>query len=260
MKSARRPPPGKTRRDEATSKPATTESTDDPALRAYYAARAPVYDRVYEKAERQADLRHLEHWAPTLLEGRTTLEIACGTGYWTQFIAPVVKKLVATDVSLETLRLARARDGVGSVEFRLADAYQLSEALGTFDAAFCALWVSHVPKQRLRAFLEGLHRRLLPGSPVLLIDNASTQCRELPITATDAHGNTYQTRVTDDQTEYRVLKNFPARDALIAATSGLGIHPHYQELEHFWACHYLTAGQDEAVDAATRPSLGLLKA
>ena len=37
-------------------------SVDDSTLRAYYAARAPVYDRVYRIPERQADLRRLQDW------------------------------------------------------------------------------------------------------------------------------------------------------------------------------------------------------
>lgn len=131
-------------------------STDDSILRAYYAERAPVYDWVYHKTERQGDLRRLQEWVPTLFEGRWIIEIARGTGYWTQFIAPVAKNLVATDVSSETLKLARARDGVDKVEFRIADAYQLSDELGQFEAAFSALWVSHIPRQQLRAFFEGL--------------------------------------------------------------------------------------------------------
>lgn len=193
------------------AKPDAPTSTDDSILRAYYAERAPVYDRVYHKPEGRGDLRRLQERVPTLFEGRWIIEIACGTGYWTQFIAPVAKNLVATDVSSETLKLAKLRDGVDKVEFRIADAYQLSDELGQFEAAFSALWVSHIPRQQLRAFFEGLHHRLLPGAPVLLIDNSRAQCRELPITATDQLGNTYQTRVTDNQTKYRVLKNFPTK-------------------------------------------------
>ena len=222
-------------------------STEDRILRAYYAARAPVYDRVYRKPERQADLRRLQDWVPTMLEGRQIIEIACGTGYWTQFIAPVAKSLMATDVSVEALQLAMARDGVEKVGFRIVDAYRLSDELGRFDAAFSALWISHIPRQRLRLFFEGLNRRLLPGSPVLLIDNSRAQCRELPITATDEYGNTYQTRVTDDQTEYRVLKNFPAPDELTGTIRGLGVNPQFEELEHFWTFHYVARQQDNTL-------------
>ncbi|PIF90927.1 hypothetical protein CLU86_1824 [Acidovorax sp. 62] len=55
----------------------------------YYAARAKEYDQIYAKPTRQADLRQMEAWLPTVLAGRNVLEIACGTGYWTQFSEPV---------------------------------------------------------------------------------------------------------------------------------------------------------------------------
>ena len=58
-------------------------------MQAYYAARAPEYDSVYRKPERQADLRAIEQWVPSRFVAARVLEIACGTGYWTQFIAPV---------------------------------------------------------------------------------------------------------------------------------------------------------------------------
>ena len=53
-----------------------------------YAARAREYESIYEKPERQPDLRKLERLLPDMLAGRRVLELACGTGYWTQFLSP----------------------------------------------------------------------------------------------------------------------------------------------------------------------------
>jgi ubiquinone/menaquinone biosynthesis C-methylase UbiE len=49
----------------------------------YYAARAPEYDSIYAKPERQADLRLIEAWLAEQCAGKQVLEVACGTGYWT---------------------------------------------------------------------------------------------------------------------------------------------------------------------------------
>jgi hypothetical protein len=49
----------------------------------YYRDRAAVYDAVYAKPERQADLSTLREVLPPLVAGRRVLEIAAGTGYWT---------------------------------------------------------------------------------------------------------------------------------------------------------------------------------
>ena len=52
-------------------------------MKEYYAARAKEYDQIYAKPERQTDLRLIEQWLPSRFEGARVLEIAAGTGYWT---------------------------------------------------------------------------------------------------------------------------------------------------------------------------------
>src|SRR4051812_47324167 len=88
---------------------------DSSPLQAYYAARANEYDKIYDKPERQADLRLIERWLPALLSGKTVLEVACGTGYWTRLIAPAASSVVAIDSAPETLRIAEQRVPAGNV-------------------------------------------------------------------------------------------------------------------------------------------------
>jgi len=210
-------------------------------MREYYAARAPIYDEVYLRPERQADLEQLRRWIPDWFAGRSVLEIACGTGYWTQFIAPVAARMTATDVVAEPLAFARLRPAVEHVSFVRADAVALPATLGSFDAAFAGLWLSHVPRERLREFVVGLHARLAPGARVVLIDNTGAQCRDLPIVERDAHGNTYQLRTLPDGTMYRVLKNFPSQAELLSMIDGIGTAAQYWRGAHFWAfCYEVT--------------------
>ena len=68
----------------------------DSSLQDYYAARAREYERIYARPDRQADLRKLEKLIPDALRARSVLEIACGTGYWTQHLARTAKGVVAT--------------------------------------------------------------------------------------------------------------------------------------------------------------------
>ena len=60
----------------------------DTELRAYFAARAPDYDAVYLKPEREKDIAFLRRCLPDRLRGRSVLEVACGTGSWTRFWLP----------------------------------------------------------------------------------------------------------------------------------------------------------------------------
>jgi demethylmenaquinone methyltransferase/2-methoxy-6-polyprenyl-1,4-benzoquinol methylase len=209
------------------------------AMHAYYAARAPHYDSVYLKPERQEDIAFLASHLPSRLRGRDVLEVACGTGYWTQYIAPVARRMVASDATAEPLAFARLRPGTEAVSFVQADAYALPEALGCFNAAFAGLWFSHVPIGARQEFLSSLHSRLEPGARVLLIDNGPVQLDDFPITETDADGNTYQHRTLPDGATYKVLKNFPSQaelDELLAPHASEVAH---QTLDNFWLYEYV---------------------
>jgi len=208
------------------------------SMRAYYAARAPIYDEVYLRPERQADLAALRAMVPAWFAGRSVLEVACGTGWWTQFIAPLAARMTATDAVAAPLEFARLRPGIGKVAFVQADAFALPDALGTFDAAFAGLWISHVPVGQRRSFLAGLHARLAPGSTVIFIDNTEAQLVRLPIVERDAAGDTFQLRTLPDGSTHRVLKNFPSEAELRALIDGIGVRARYWRGAHFWAFWY----------------------
>ncbi len=204
----------------------------------YYASRAPYYDAVYEKPERGRDLAFLKKFLPQQLTGKSTLEVACGTGFWTQYIAPHCPTYTATDAIPEPMAYAQARTGVAHVTFSIADAYALPESLGVFDAAFAGLWFSHIPIGSVSVFLASLHARLRPGARVMLIDNGRSQCVDFPIVETDKMGNTYQRRTLKDGVQHRVLKNFPTENALTQMVSAVSSRVAYRELEHFWMFQY----------------------
>jgi demethylmenaquinone methyltransferase/2-methoxy-6-polyprenyl-1,4-benzoquinol methylase len=75
---------------------------DQLAMQSYYGARAPEYDQVYLKQERKSDLAAIRQWLPPKFSGASVIEVACGTGYWTQFISPVAAHVLAIDTAPET--------------------------------------------------------------------------------------------------------------------------------------------------------------
>ena len=214
---------------------------NQPGLPSYYAARAAEYDRIYLKPERQADLRAIERWLPPKFAGRRVLEIACGTGYWTQFIAPAAARVLALDAAAETLAIAISRIPAANVEFRLGDAYALPQDCGRFDAAFAGFWFSHVPKDRRREFLLGLAARLEPGAPVVLLDNRYVEGSSTPLSRRDAAGDSYQSRQLADGSRHEVLKNFPSEQELLELVAGLGERARYTAWQYYWAFEYLNA-------------------
>ena len=206
-----------------------------PELVDYYRRRAAEYEAIYAKPERQSDLALLREKIPAKLRGTRVLEIACGTGYWTELLAPVAQRVVATDLAEEPMRIARAKSFKGDVAFALADAYALPDSLGRFDAALAVFWWSHVPRQRIAEFLASLHQRLEPGARVVLMDNLFVEGSSSAISEIDVHGNTYQLRRLGDGTEFRVLKNFPSVAELRSQLPGSLF---YEALEYYWLAEY----------------------
>ena len=78
-------------------------------LAAYYAQRAAEYERIYAKPERQSDLAALKIRIGRMFAGRKVLELACGTGYWTEVIAASAAQVTAIDINEEVLQIARAK-------------------------------------------------------------------------------------------------------------------------------------------------------
>ena len=203
----------------------------------YYRRRAREYEAIYEKPERQGDLALLRTLIPELLRGARVLEIACGTGYWTQLIAQAAASVLATDLAEEPMRIAQSKNYLGDIAFRRADAYAL-HGLGRFDAAFAGFWWSHVPRGRIEAFLASLHGCLESGARVVMFDNRYVPGSSTPIQGIDAEGNSYQQRRLGDGAEVRVLKNFPGEDELRRHLSPRAAHFRYREFEYYWLVEY----------------------
>jgi demethylmenaquinone methyltransferase/2-methoxy-6-polyprenyl-1,4-benzoquinol methylase len=210
-------------------------------MQAYYAARASEYDQIYLKPERQSDLRAIEQWLPAVFAGSRLLEVACGTGYWTRFIAAAASSVLAVDAAPETLDIARERVLAGKVRFLVGDAYALPASEPKCDAGFAGFWFSHVPKSRAREFLAGFNAALAPGARVVLLDNLFVAASSSPISEQDGEGNTYQARRLSDGTVHRVLKNFPSEGELRALAEGLGTDVAYKSWSYYWALTYSTA-------------------
>lgn len=215
-------------------------------LRDYYSARAHEYDTVYAKPERQTDLREMERWLPAQLRGRRVLELACGTGYWTQFIVPVARHVVAIDAAREPLEIARKRIADDRATFLLGDAYHAPPGIGRFDAAFAGFWFSHVSHSRREEFLQTLNERLDASSPVVMLDNLYVAGSSTPIAERDGDGNTYQLRALGDGTVHRVLKNFPTEQELLSLVEGIGANAQFIRWQYYWGLIYLTPPPEAA--------------
>jgi len=208
-------------------------------MKEYYAARAKEYDQIYAKPERQTDLRLIEQWLPSRFEGARVLEIAAGTGYWTQFIAPVSASVLGLDSSVETLHIAQTRPNNARAQWLVGDAYALPASRELYDAAFAGFWFSHIPLARQKEFLLGLNKTLQSGARVVMLDNLYVEGNSTPLTAPDPEGNTYQIRKLADGSSHRVLKNYPNEFDLCELVAPFGVQPTYTQWQYYWAFEYV---------------------
>lgn len=207
---------------------------------AYYRARASEYDEWFERrgrydrgpevnatwrAEVQAVRGALDRFAPA----GDVLEIAGGTGLWSERLAAHAGSLTVVDSAPEMLELNRARAaprcasrGV-PLDLVEADVYGWQPPAGRrFDVVFFSFWLSHVPESRFASFWSSVENWLAPGGRVFFIDS-----RHAPASMAVDHpvpdaGGSEAVRRLDDGRTYRIVKRFYEPGALSARLSELG--------------------------------------
>jgi len=146
-----------------------TRVTDEQAE--FWSKVASKYDRVVdlqiggktrsmvrERVAREGDLGRL-------------VEFGCGTGFYTEVLAPRADSLVATDISPGMLDVAKRRVNAPNVTFRAEDCQRTSLPDGAFDTAFISLVLHFTVPDRTVA---EMHRILRPGGTLIVV-NLDTQ-------------------------------------------------------------------------------------
>lgn len=152
---------------------------------AYYRARANEYDEWFLREGRyDRGEEHRKAWLADAAEVQAALrqagpngkvlELACGTGLWTQQLLPFSDELTAVDASPEMLDLCRKRVGPDKVEFIQADLFDW-QASATYDFVFFGFWLSHIPADRFAAFWELVANALKPAGRVFFVDSLFTE-------------------------------------------------------------------------------------
>ncbi len=193
-------------------------STVNTDMQAYYAMRAASYENLYATPALQADLQKLQPLVQEALLGHHVLELACGTGYWTQQIADVAESVLATDNNPAMLAQASAKGlPQEKVSFAEMDALHMQSA-SNVTACFAAGWWSHVLRQDQSAYLDHCRAQLGKDALLVLIDQNFVEGRSIPVARTDLAGNIFQIHrhepglIGDEGHE--ILHNYPTDSAL----------------------------------------------
>ncbi|HMA48065.1 MAG TPA: class I SAM-dependent methyltransferase, partial [Frankiaceae bacterium] len=211
----------------ATPAPAADADTE---LLAYYEARAPEYDDWYLRRGRYArgpihdaawnsELDAAGRWLDGLPIRGEIVELAAGTGWWSPLLASK-GQLSLYDGTAAPLERARERLLAHGLRAHLHVRDAWAEPDRQVDAVFTGFWLSHVPRDRLDAFLTLVRRWLKPGGTFAFIDSKldpHSSAVDHPAPADDR-----SVRRLDDGSEFTIVKVFYAPDELEAALARTG--------------------------------------
>jgi SAM-dependent methyltransferase len=201
---------------------------------AYYRARAPEYDAWWRRegcydrgaeatAAWNADVAALERALDDFQPAGKVLELASGTGWWTERLARYATSLTCVDASAEAIAINRGRlasAGLSSPRYEQADLFAWCPT-NRYDTIFFSFWLSHVPPDRFAAFWASVADALAPGGRVFLIDSLAEETS----TAIDhamPDADAIQQRRLDDGRTFRIVKRFYAPDVLTGDLRALG--------------------------------------
>ncbi len=207
----------------------------------YYSLRAAEYEKIYSREDpvRQAEQQAIIEAMRQAFKDKTVLEVACGTGYWTERYADVAKHVTATDLTVETLEIAMGKS-IPNTDFQICDAYELSGIAGEndYDAVCANFWFSHIPKARIREFLTGLHSKLSNGAVVFMTDNVYVEGVGGSLVSHDDEPDTYKLRQLENGTTYEILKNYYSEIKLRELFDEYADNLKIQMGECFWWVRY----------------------
>ncbi len=169
------------------------------------------------------------------------LELACGTGLWTQRLAGHAASVTAIDGSPEMLELCRARVNDPRVSYIQADLFAW-EPDRTYDVCFFGFWLSHVPEERFETFWEKVRRTVGSEGRVFFIDSLRAEkASAIDHTLPDQDEETMLRRLADGR-EYRIVKRFMNPSRLRQRLVELGWNTEVQTTSEFFVYGQATPG------------------
>lgn len=197
---------------------------NDKRTEQYYNNRAPEYEQIYfrDMPERRKEIADEVRFIRELCAGKEVLDIACGSGYWTERISETASSIVACDISAEMLDIAQKKKYHCPVKFVRTNINHLPFAPNSFDVVILGFWFSHHPKQDYQNLFKSITDPLKPNSPVksgspvwMIENNPPAEGPENQSHHVDENGNNYKKRFLDNQEEYIILKNYFQKAELI---------------------------------------------
>jgi demethylmenaquinone methyltransferase/2-methoxy-6-polyprenyl-1,4-benzoquinol methylase len=217
----------------------------------YYNERATEYDEWwmrqgrYDRGDEEnniwfAEQEEVRSAFASLDWGGDILELAGGTGIWTEWLAPRVRHITVLDGSLEMIAVNAARLEAGGyrgkADYRHVDLFSWQPER-QYDGLFMGYFLSHVPAAMMEAFLAKLASALRPGGVLGLIDGRRDARSTSPDQPPPGPETELMTRRLNDGRTFQIIKRFDEPDVLADAFARHGIDANVRST----AVHFLYA-------------------
>ncbi|MBP5976225.1 class I SAM-dependent methyltransferase [Brasilonema sp. CT11] len=211
---------------------------------AYYRARANEYDEWFYRLGRydrgeQANGRWfnevdvVREALQQVGETEEILELASGTGIWTQELLKIGKKITAIDASQEVIEINRSKLNSPKVEYHQIDLFTW-EPNTEYDLVFFSFWLSHVPPQLLESFLTKIYKSVRVGGQVFIVDSRFEPTSTANNHILDDTDSIYISRKLNNGQEYQIVKIFYHLDELQNKLTEVGFKANVKETENYF--------------------------
>lgn len=208
----------------------------------YYSARAGEYDEWFLRQGRydkgpegnaawNRDVAAVREYVGSRPAVSSTVELACGTGLWTELLLERTEHLVALDGSAEMLAVCARRVSGRGVQFQQRDLFDWVPER-QFDRAFAGFFLSHVPRSMLERMLLRTAEALIPGGEFVFVDSLQTE-NSMAADHPPVEGGVAERTLSDGRT-YHVVKEFYQPEELSVALASAGLLPDVRTTGEFF--------------------------
>jgi ubiquinone/menaquinone biosynthesis C-methylase UbiE len=167
------------------------------------------------------------------------LELAPGTGIWTERFLRTASSITAVDASPEMIAINRARVGSDRVSYLQADLFLWQPTI-RYDAVCFCFWLSHVPIERLDIFLSNVAMALRPGGRVFFVDShRETSGTTIEHQLSEKHVQVERRKLNDGR-EFNIVKNYYEPVSLASRFASSGFDIAVRETETYFLYGYGT--------------------
>lgn len=200
---------------------------------AYYRARGNEYDEWFYRLDRYDrgeeinrrwfnEVDVVKQALQKVGQNDKILELASGTGIWTQELLNIGKKITAIDASEEVIEINRSKLNSPKVEYRQIDLF-VWEPDTEYDLVFLSFWLSHVPPELLESFLTKVYKSVRVGGQVFIVDSRFERTSTANNHILNDDGSIYKSRKLNDGQEYQIVKIFYQPDELQNKLTEVGL-------------------------------------